>query len=679
MRPPPPRAANVDAPDPSHQPGLAPPAIRSRGITARAVMFGLVCMVINAYWITVIEVRWYTLDGTCLPLFITPIFFLLCLCILNVPIGRVRKDWRFDQGELLTIYLMLVTSSVLAGHDLVQNLFGVIAHADRYNTPERGYERTFFKFLEPAAFLLVRDERAIEGFYEGGVQWWRPENFMPFVGPLLWWALFLAVLIGMCLSISVIIRKAWTDNEKLAFPIVQLPLAMTNPEGRSHVPFWRSKAMWAGFAVAASIGLINGLHHLYPSWPNLPWVKQYHIGQYFPHRPWNALWGTNISMYPFAIGLAYFLPLDLAFSLWFFFVARELFQVMGVAAGWDAAGHVGFPYFEQQSSGAWIALGVVIAWSLRSHIGAAWHTAFGRARRVDASAGASARFDPGEAKRLRWSFIFLALGTGYLFWFGSTIGLSWWVGVLFFGIFFLLSVAIARVRAELGTPHEIFFVNPRTVVVTLFGVPAVGGGPLTAMSVLYWYNRGYRCHPMPNHIEAFKMAEGGRLQVNRLVWLLIGATIFAIFAAYWANLQVTFSEGATGRAAGFKGWVGFESYDRLSQWLQTPTERDFREIAYMVGGAVMVLGLRLMRGAVTWWPFHPAGYALAVSFAMDYFWFAFFISWLVKFMLVRFGGMRAHNAGIPFFLGLILGDYTIGSIWAIYGPVMGLQVYKIFI
>jgi hypothetical protein len=64
---------------------------------------------------------------------------------------------------------------------------------------------------------------------------------------------------------------------------------------------------------------------------------------------------------------------------------------------------------------------------------------------------------------------------------------------------------------------------------------------------------------------------------------------------------------------------------------------------------------------------------------MDYFWFAFFISWLAKLMLIRYGGMRMHRAAIPFFLGLILGDYVVGSIWAIYGPAANVPSYKIFI
>ena len=48
-------------------------------------------------------------------------------------------------------------------------------------------------------------------------------------------------------------------------------------------------------------------------------------------------------------------------------------------------------------------------------------------------------------------------------------------------------------------------------------------------------------------------------------------------------------------------------------------------------------------------------------------------------MILRHGGLRLHRRVAPLFLGLILGDYVIGSIWAIIGPVSGLRTYKIFI
>src|SRR5205085_5270450 len=129
--------------------------------------------------------------------------------------------------------------------------------------------------------------------------------------------------------------------------------------------FWSSRLMWTGFGLAAAIDLLNGMHYLFPSMPYLEQVKLYSVGQFVTERPWNAIGTTNISMYPFAIGLAYFLPLDLCFSCWFFFVARKLFEVTGAAAGWDSAANNGFPYFEQQASGAWIMMSVLLLWSLR--------------------------------------------------------------------------------------------------------------------------------------------------------------------------------------------------------------------------------------------------------------------------------------------------------------------------
>jgi len=55
------------------------------------------------------------------------------------------------------------------------------------------------------------------------------------------------------------------------------------------------------------------------------------------------------------------------------------------------------------------------------------------------------------------------------------------------------------------------------------------------------------------------------------------------------------------------------------------------------------------------------------------------VSWLAKLIIVRYGGMRLHNQLVPFFLGLVLGDFCIGSVWAIVGPTIGTQTYKVFI
>ena len=666
---------DVTSPAPTPAPVNAGPL---RGLTLRSVLFGLPLIFVNTYWITVVEVRWYTLDGTCLPLFITPIFFLFWIVLFNLGIRRLfpRAAPRiaFTQAELLTLYITLVIGTLLAGHDLFQNLFGMIAHADRHVTPENRWKDLFFAFLP--SFWLVRDPVAIKAFYQGNVSPYDPRYWGPFIGPLAWWTLFIGTLLVVCLSLNILLRAHWTNNERLSFPIVQLPMAMTEEGGKgpgsAGAAFFSNRMMWLGFFLAAAVDTLNGLHYLYPSIPQLEFIKQYNIGQHLTARPWNTISNLNTSFYPFMIGLAFFVPLDLSFSCWFFFVARLLFRVLGAAAGWDGQGNQNFPYFEQQASGAWIAWGLTIVWALRTQFRHAWRVAF---RGAPLEPGV----EPSLARQYRWSFIGLGVSAMVLAFFSWRIGLSPLIAFLFFGLYFLLAITITRVRAELGTPHEIYFVNPRTILVTGFGAQALGAQNLTALSVLYWFNRCYRCHPMPNQLEAMKIGEMARIKSSSILWLLLFAFVLGTLAAYWANLHVTFTEGARARAAGYKWWLGTESYDQLQAWLATPTRANPTQILYLGGGFLMVLFLRGMRSAFIWWPFHPAGYALAVSFAMDYFWFCFLVAWVIKVILVRFGGMKAYNRAIPFFLGLILGDYVMGSFWALYGPLNGLQTYKIFI
>src|SRR5579859_1902706 len=105
---------------PSENPDVVENSAKLRGITWRSLLIGLLLVVPNAYWITVVEVRWYTLDGTSLPLFITPIFFLFWLVLLNIGVRRLlprAARFAFTQPELLTIYIILVAGTLLAGHD----------------------------------------------------------------------------------------------------------------------------------------------------------------------------------------------------------------------------------------------------------------------------------------------------------------------------------------------------------------------------------------------------------------------------------------------------------------------------------------------------------------------------------------------------------------------------------
>lgn len=81
-------------------------------------------MIANIFWITTIEVRWYSLNVTSLPLFITPIFCLFVVVWINRWLWCVRPRWCLEPSELVILYVVMVTSAVFAGHNMLQNLFG---------------------------------------------------------------------------------------------------------------------------------------------------------------------------------------------------------------------------------------------------------------------------------------------------------------------------------------------------------------------------------------------------------------------------------------------------------------------------------------------------------------------------------------------------------------------------
>ncbi len=76
------------------------------------------------------------------------------------------------------------------------------------------------------------------------------------------------------------------------------------------------------------------------------------------------MWGT---LY---LGVCYFVPLDILFSTWFFFVLRKLLEVLGRSMGWRDLGWdaAGFPFTRSQASGAWIALFLLLVWAERYHL-----------------------------------------------------------------------------------------------------------------------------------------------------------------------------------------------------------------------------------------------------------------------------------------------------------------------
>jgi hypothetical protein len=89
-------------------------------------------------------------------------------------------------------------------------------------------------------------------------------------------------------------------------------------------------------------------------------------------------------------------------------------------------------------------------------------------------------------------------------------------------------------------------------------------------------------------------------------------------------------------------------------------------VSLLVGGAFTIF-LAAMRSRYAWWPLHPAGYAVAGGWSMALFAPSIFMAWLIKTIVLRYGGMTAFRPASRFFLGMILGEFIAGTWWGLYG------------
>ena len=63
------------------------------------------------------------------------------------------------------------------------------------------------------------------------------------------------------------------------------------------------------------------------------------------------------------------------------------------------------------------------------------------------------------------------------------------------------------------------------------------------------------------------------------------------------------------------------------------------------------------------------------TFILFVVWFALVICSIIKWALLKFGGIKSYNRAVPFFIGLVLGDFVVGCYWGIMSLVIGVPLY----
>ncbi len=663
----------AETPNSAQEQGGAAPASAPkpvRWVPVCTLAFALI--ILNTGWIANSEMKTGVTEGTISTLFIGVTFLLFVVTLLNLVVRRwAGPRTAFNQAELMMLYSILSMSSVVAGVGHMGFFTPFLSNAFWFASNTNGY-----KAILPLipSYIGPRDPAILSGFYGGHSTFFQPAVMRAWAGPLCVWSVFFLVLLWTTLCLAVIVRRRWAEDEHLPFPIIALPLEMT----REGAPLYRSKLLWLGFAIPFCFHSLNSLASIFPLVPTYPInsAKDLAAGLQFPLSGLSPIFG---GIHPAGVGLGFLINTDVLFSLWFFYLLRKVFNLWGVLENWRDAGIGGqfgdganqFPFTSYQAWGAWLALGLGILWQGRSYFAGY----FRRALQGD-SEGREGR-EPMSARVAVFGFLggFLALCA-----FVWSSGGSWWLPLAFLGLYVVIMLTLSRLQAETAVLSPfLVWVDPQSIISTLGGTTGLARMDAVHMGMLSWFNSDYRAASLPHQLQAFVGQDRAGGRMRGVPGVLMGAAAVSLFFALVWDLQMYYTNGAaTGHVNQWRIAEGSMPWNNVVKWLQHPKAPDSQAWAGAAAGIVITGLLTLLRNRFVAFPLSPAAYVLNVSWANDLFWLDMFIAWLCKVIILRYGGMNVYRVALPFFLGLILGDWVTGSLWSLIGTVLHLSLFRTF-
>lgn len=631
--------------------------------TKRSFIAGILLSVLIAfidhYSVDVVHASFMAIDH--MPAGAIFVFFLLVF-LINTTLKKIKPKLAFSPGELLLIYCMMLVASSVTEMGFGSQILPIISAPVYYSTPENQWDKFILPYLKK--FLIVNDREAVLYFFEG-LPKGKTIPWGVWIKPLFFWLIFIFVLYFVMISIASLLRKQWVEKERLIYPLTILPVEMVK-EDKGVVPkFFKNPLMWIGFSIAFLIGTINALHNYFPAFPSIQLVKSIPIFR----RTLSLVFRISFPV----IGFVYFVNLDVSFSLWFFNlifkIIRGSFNIMGIASTENVGiyGCAGEAIFAHVGMGAMI---MMVGYSLflwRGHLKEIWKAVKGE--KID---------DKDEILSYRSAFFGIVFGSLFMILWLTLSGMKWYISVLFLIFAFVIWIVLTRIVCEGGIPTLVATTIASSQIVSMFGSKNLTPFTIVALALTYIYAADLRTFPIASSSMSLKIGEN--LSGNKRVffWALFGAIIVNILATIILELKLAYKYGGINLNSWYFVGGPQAPYKYAADIIKNPTLPN--KIGWLCRGIGFIsMGIILfMRQNFLWWPIHPIGFLIAPVWLMDQLWFSIFVAWLIKKLILKYGGAKIYDKFKYFFLGLPLGLYTCAGVWFIIDLFTGKQGNSIF-
>lgn len=623
------------------QPGYGEPGLTPRSFLA-GILLVLAVAVGTPYSIWIVgssELTWsYFPVGVGAPFF--------ALLFANAALRRLWRRAALNASELITVLVMGLAASGIPTFMVAYVLAmptGVYYGANR--------ENRWAELIHPHLpdWAVVSDPEAVRIFYEGRPLGSEAFPIAPFIGPVLWWLSLLAAIYLASFCLVVLFRRQWVEHERLAFPLAEVPLLLTRtqPGAESALPaIVRAAPFWIGCAVPLLPMVYNAVGYFEPAMAPIPLFGGASSIALVP--------GASVPMkfYFPVIGFAYLVPTPVTLSIWFFYL------LVSYQGGLIETFHLGIKHPEPfvwgwqsvdwQTYGAFMAM---VAWSLwlaRRHLCDVVLHAFG-SRRLD---------DADELVSYRFALIGFALGTiwaiGWLWQSGLTPPLAVALVLVVLAVY----LGITRLVVQTG-------VHYLTTPITAQGLVLAGVGTALPPSALVGLTLSYGWCGDVQSIFMTSVAHAGRLNelclYRRHLAAAMAIAVVVGFAACIAFVfHLCFEYGAihfrNGQFNPLSGPVA-TVFNSVAAQLREPRGPDAGRLGLFGIGFLLYSLIAWSNYRFPWWPLHPIGLTLASTWMTREIVFSVFIAWMLKSLILRFGGPGTYRRLRPFFLGLPVGFF----------------------
>jgi hypothetical protein len=666
----------VAPPPPSlrRQPRADAPAVmapRARAITWRSVALGIGAVVLTCgltpYNDLVIGNS--VMIGSYIPL-VFVIFFFLLIVAVNAPLHRWAPRQALSPGEMAIVLTMMLVSCSLPHQGMMRTLLPTMVAPFFHGGQYEPFWRAFVALdLPPWLFPVERlaDGRSsmiVHGFYDR-LPPGEPVPYGAWVVPLLGWGVFFAGLFTTLIALAAIVGQQWAVNERLAFPIAQLQYALIEAPapGRALNRLFASRVMWIGLAAVFTLHALNGLNTYLPQYvPAVP--LKFDLRQIFTEPPWTHFQDhiKKASLYFTLVGLAYFVQTRISFSIFAFVMLQQLVVVQSATFGHEVPGAA----WKDQQLGASLVFIAGMLW-----IGRRYYTAV----LLDALLPWRARTDSATPSH-RIAVALAAVGVVVMFIWLRVVGVGTGPAVLILLFILLAHLVVARVVAETGLPFIRAYVVPFPTL-SLAGPAALSGHTVFFANVFDMNGGAFTTRESVMtyalHGRRVQQSAGAAPVVGTFV--LIGVALLAGYVvASVASLHCYYNHATTLAPDADKrlnphvaeDLAKLQLVDPLTQWQSGRfTEPAHTPAAHYATGAGL-MGV-LQWGALRFasWPLMPVGYLLGMTWYAHMAWFSIFAGWMVKVLILRFGGMSMFISARPLFIGIVIGEALAAALWLV--------------